>query len=45
LGLYQALPTLITRAAVIAGVDATRISFPPALDAVTDSVTQAFSPS
>jgi Transposase DDE domain len=43
--LYQALRTLITRAAVIAGVDATRISFPPALDAVTDSVGRAFSPS
>jgi hypothetical protein len=43
--LYQALRTLITRAAVIAGVDATRISFPPALDAVKDSVARAFSPS
>lgn len=43
--LYQALRTLITRAAVIAGVDATRISFPPALDAVKDSVSRAFSPS
>ncbi len=43
--LYQALRTLITRAALIAGVDATRISFPPVLDAVTDSVARAFSPS
>lgn len=43
--LYQALRTLITRAALIAGVDATRISFPPALDAVKDSVGRAFSPS
>lgn len=43
--LYQALRTLITRAALIAGLDATRISFPPALDAVTDSVGRAFSPS
>lgn len=42
--LYQALRTLITRAAVIAGVDATRISFPLALDAVTDSVGRAFPP-
>lgn len=43
--LYQALRTLITRAALIAGVDPTRISFPPALDAVKDSVARAFSPS
>lgn len=43
--LYQALRTLITRAAVIAGVDPTRISFPPVLDAVTDSVARAFPPS
>ena len=43
--LYQALRTLITRAAVIAGLDTTRISFPPALDAVKDSVARAFSPS
>jgi len=43
--LYQALRTLITRAALIAGLDATRISFPPALDAVKDSVARAFSPS
>ena len=43
--LYQALRTLITRAALIAGIDATRISFPPALDAVKDSVSRAFSPS
>ncbi|MGH3625261.1 MAG: transposase [Sciscionella sp.] len=42
--LYQALRTLITRAALIAGVDATRISFPPVLDAVTDSVARAFFP-
>lgn len=43
--LYQALRTVITQAALIAGVDATRISFPPALDAVKDSVSRAFSPS
>jgi hypothetical protein len=43
--LYQALRTLITRAALITGLDATRISFPPALDAVKDSVARAFSPS
>lgn len=43
--LYQALRTLITRAALITGADATRISFPPALDAVKDSVRRAFSPS
>ncbi|WAX76638.1 hypothetical protein [Streptomyces sp. KMM 9044] len=42
--LYQALRSLITRAAVIAGVDPTRISFPPVLDAVNDSVTTAFPP-
>lgn len=42
--LYQALRSLITRAAVIAGVDPTRISFPPVLDAVNDSVATAFSP-
>jgi hypothetical protein len=30
--LYQALRTLITQAALIAQLDATRISFPPALD-------------
>lgn len=43
--LYQALRTLITRAALIAGLDATRIKFLPALDAVKDSVGRAFSPS
>jgi len=43
--LYQALRTLITRVAVIAGVDPARISFPPVLDAVKDSVARAFSPS
>jgi hypothetical protein len=43
--LYQALRTLITQAALIAQLDATRISFPPALDAVKDSVGRAFSPS
>ena len=43
--LYQALRTLITRTALIARLDATRISFPPALDAVKDSVGRAFSPS
>lgn len=43
--LYQALRTLITRAALTAGLDATRISFPPVLDAVKDSVARAFSPS
>jgi hypothetical protein len=42
--LYQALRTLITRAAVIAGVDPARISFPPVLDAVNDSIVTAFSP-
>jgi hypothetical protein len=42
--LYQALRSLITRAAVIAGVDPARISFPPVLDAVNDSVGTAFSP-
>lgn len=42
--LYQALRSLITRAAVIAGVDPARISFPPVLDAVNDSVATAFSP-
>jgi hypothetical protein len=42
--LYQALRSLITRAAVIAGVDPARISFPPGLDAVNDSVATAFSP-
>jgi hypothetical protein len=42
--LYQALRSLITRAAVIAGVDPARISFPPVLDAVKDSVKTAFSP-
>ncbi|WP_326437198.1 IS4 family transposase [Streptomyces sp. H27-D2] len=41
---YQALRSLVTRAAVIAGVDPTRISFPPVLDAVKDSVRTAFSP-
>ncbi|MDT0470211.1 IS4 family transposase [Streptomyces gibsoniae] len=41
---YQALRTLITRAAVIAGVDPARISFPPVLDAVKSSVRTAFSP-
>jgi hypothetical protein len=43
--LYQALRTLITRAALIAEVDPTRISFPPVLDAVKDSVSRAFPPS
>lgn len=43
--LYQALRTLITRAALIAGLDATQISFPPALDAVKDSIARVFSPS
>jgi IS4 transposase len=43
--LYQALRTLITQAALIAQLDATRISFPPALDAVKDSVGRAFPPS
>lgn len=43
--LYQALRTLITRAALTTGADATRISFPPVLDAVKDSVARAFSPS
>jgi len=43
--LYQALRTLITRAALIAGLDATRIKFLHALDAVKDSVGRAFSPS
>jgi hypothetical protein len=42
--LYQALRTLITRGALIAGLDATRIRFLPALDAVKDSVGRAFSP-
>jgi hypothetical protein len=41
---YQALRSLITRAAMIAGVDPARISFPPVLDAVKDSVKTAFSP-
>lgn len=41
---YQALRTLITRAAVIAGIDPARISFPPVLDAVKSSVRTAFSP-
>ncbi|MFJ7098969.1 IS4 family transposase, partial [Streptomyces mirabilis] len=41
---YQALRTLITRAAVIAGADPARISFPPVLDAVKSSVRTAFSP-
>ncbi|GAA3598226.1 hypothetical protein [Streptomyces osmaniensis] len=36
--LCQALQTLITKAAVIAAVDPARISFPPTLDAVKDSV-------
>jgi len=43
--LYQALRTLITSAALIAGLDATRIKFLPALDAVKDSIGRAFSPS
>lgn len=43
--LYQALRTLITRTAVIAAVDPTRISFLPALDAVKASVGRAFSTS
>ncbi|MGW0633484.1 IS4 family transposase [Streptomyces sp. NPDC002758] len=42
--LYQALRSLITRAAVIAGVDPARISFPPVLDTVNDSIATAFSP-
>ncbi|MFF7191549.1 IS4 family transposase [Streptomyces sp. NPDC008222] len=41
---YQALRTLITSAAVTAGVDPARISFPPVLDAVKSSVRTAFSP-
>jgi hypothetical protein len=41
---YQALRTLITRAAVIAGIDPARISFPLVLDAVKSSVRTAFSP-
>lgn len=41
---YQALRTLIAKAAVIAGVDPARISFPPVLDAVKSSVRTAFSP-
>ncbi|WP_200301147.1 IS4 family transposase [Streptomyces adelaidensis] len=41
---YQALRTLITKTAVIAGVDPARISFPPVLDAVKSSVRTAFSP-
>jgi hypothetical protein len=43
--LYQALRTLITRAALATGTDPARISFPPVLDAVKDSVARAFSPS
>lgn len=42
--LYQALRSLISRTAVIAGLDPARISFPPVLDAVKDSVKTAFSP-
>jgi hypothetical protein len=42
--LYQALRTLITGAAVIAGVDPARISFPPVLDAAKGSVRTAFPP-
>jgi hypothetical protein len=41
---YQALRTLITRAAVIAGIDPARIRFPPVLDAVKSSVRTAFPP-
>lgn len=41
---YQALRTLITRAAAIAGVDPARISFPPVLDAVKGFVRTAFPP-
>ncbi|GAB3176424.1 hypothetical protein GCM10027162_24740 [Streptomyces incanus] len=41
---YQALRTLITKAAVTAGVDPSRISFPPVLDAVKSSVRTAFPP-
>ncbi len=41
---YQALRTLIARAAVIAGIDPARISFPPVLDAVKSSLRTAFSP-
>jgi hypothetical protein len=41
--LYQALRSLISRTAVIAGLDPARISFPPVLDAVKDSV-KALSP-
>ncbi|WP_369221847.1 hypothetical protein AB5J52_09195 [Streptomyces sp. R39] len=41
---YQALRTLITKPAVIAGVDPARVSFPPVLDAVKSSVRTAFSP-
>lgn len=43
--LYQALRTLITKTALIAGLDTAKISFPPVLDAVKDSVSRAFSPS
>jgi IS4 transposase len=42
--LYQARRTLITKAAVIAGIDPALISFPPVLDAVKSSVRTAFSP-
>jgi hypothetical protein len=41
---YQALRTLITRAAAITGIDPARISFPPVLDAVKSSMRTAFSP-
>lgn len=41
---YQALRTLIAKTAVIAGLDPSRISFPPVLDAVKSSVRTAFSP-
>lgn len=44
LSVYQALRTLITTTAVIVGVDPARITFPPVLDAVKDSVKTAFSP-
>ncbi|MET8183800.1 hypothetical protein [Streptomyces sp. NPDC005336] len=41
---YQVLRTLIHKSAVIAGLDLARISFPPVLDAVKDSVRAAFFP-
>jgi hypothetical protein len=42
--LYQALRTLITRTALIARLDATRISFPPALDGSQRLRRPGFSP-